>query len=236
MPQVVRYGEHDDQFVHVYKPTSDPVGTVVSIHGGYWRAKYGLDLNAPMAEHLSSNGWRVLNVEYRRVEPDSTGVWPDMAADIVAACQLAEDTGPTVLLGHSAGGHLALWAAAQGAVKADSVVALAPVSDLFLADGLELSDHATAALLGTTAAERPDLYAEASPMYLLPLGVPQLVVHGKADDAVPPEMSIDYVEAARGAGDAIELVDPKKVDHFHIIDPAHQVWRSVDHFLAKLVG
>ena len=237
MPEVVRYGEHDDQFVHVYSPNGETVGTVVSIHGGYWRAKYGLDLNAPMAEHLVSQGWTVLNIEYRRVAEEGDGVWDEMSADVIAACSLAtEHAKPTVLLGHSAGGHLALWAAAQASVDADAVVALAPVSDLFLADGLELSNHATADLFGASAAERPDLYAEGSPIYQLPLGIPQLVVHGGADEAVPPEMSADFVESALFAGDSVEFLAPPHVDHFHIIDPTHGVWRSIDDYFAKLVG
>lgn len=227
-PQVVRYGDLPDQFVHRYE-AADPMGVVVSIHGGYWRAKYGLDLHEPIAGHLVSRGWTVLNVEYRRVEPDGSGVWSEMSSDIRDACALADDEpGPSVAIGHSAGGQLALWTAAQPDAHIDAVVALAPVSDLFLADGLELSDHATQGLFGAAAAERPDLYAAASPLYLLPLGVPQLLVHGRADDTVPYEMAPGYLEAAEIAGDDITLVNPKTVDHFHVIDPTHDVWRRID--------
>jgi acetyl esterase/lipase len=228
-PDVVAYGELPDQFVHIYRPDGESCGTIVSIHGGYWREKYALDLHIPLAEHLAKHGWTVINIEYRRIEPDGPAVWPEMSSDVLDACALADaEPGPTIAIGHSAGGQLALWAAAQPSVSIDAVVALAPVSDLFLADGLELSNHATKALLGDSAADRPDLYATASPLYLLPLGVPQLVVHGHADTDVPYEMAPDYVEAANNAGDEVTLIDPKTVDHFHIIDPTHAVWRDID--------
>ena len=233
-PETVTYGDLPDQFVHVYRPNGDSLGTILSIHGGYWRAKYELDLNAPMATHLARAGWTVLNIEYRRVLPGGPAVWDEMSTDVLDACALADGfPGPTVAIGHSAGGQLALWAAAQASIAIDGVVALAPVSDLFLADGLELSDHATKALLGTTAAERPDLYAAASPLYLLPLGIPQLIVHGQADEDVPFDMAPEYVEAAFGSGDDVQFVDPKNVDHFHVIDPTHSVWREIDTWLQR---
>ena len=221
-PKVVHYGDLPDQFVHVHEAVGDELGSVVSIHGGYWRAKYGLDLHDPIASHLSARGWTVFNIEYRRLLPDGPAVWPEMSSDVLDACALADDrSGPTIAIGHSAGGHLALWAGAQPVANLDAIVALAPVSDLFLADGLELSNHVTQHLLGATAADRPDVYATASPLYLLPLGVPQLIVHGHADESVPFEMAPEYVESAAALGDDITLVDPKKVDHFHVIDPTH---------------
>ena len=184
-PQRHAYGNDPSQFVDLYI-ADEPRGTVLSIHGGYWRQKYTLDLNVPMAEHLVSTSWNVANIEYRRVQPDGDGIWLEMSNDILDAIAAIEDQpGPIIALGHSAGGQLALWAAAQPETKIDAVVALAPVSDLFLADGLELSDHATKALFGTTAADRPDLYAIASPLYLLPLRIPQLIVHGHKDESVP---------------------------------------------------
>lgn len=227
-PTIVRYGSLRDQFVHRYD-ASDPIGTVVSIHGGYWRATYALDLHDSIANHLVERGWTVLNIEYRRVEPDGPNIWAEMSSDVRDACALAQnEPGPTVALGHSAGGQLALWAAAQPDIAIDAVVALAPVSDLFLADGLELSDHATTGLFGASAAERPDLYASASPLYLLPLGIPQLVVHGRVDDDVPYDMAPSYLEAAELSGDDVTLINPKTVDHFHVIDPTHNVWRDID--------
>lgn len=237
-PERRTYGDHKSQFVDLYaakESEGPPRGTIVSIHGGYWRQKYGLDLNEPLVRHLASRGWSVANIEYRRVEPDGPGMWLEMSSDVLDAIAIVDDQpGPVIALGHSAGGQLALWAAAQASAELDAIVALAPVCDLFLADGLELSDHATADLFGDSAAERPDLYATASPLHLLPLGIPQLVVHGRADEDVPFDMVPEYVESAEMAGDKITLIDPKGVDHLHVIDPTHKVWRSIDTWLDEL--
>ena len=231
------FGDHPSQFFDLYMP-ADPRGTIISIHGGYWRAKYGLDLNAPMAEHLASRGWLVANIEYRRVIEETinntAGVWSEMSSDVLAAIDATPSAeGPTILLGHSAGGQLALWAAAQPSIDAQGVVALAPVTDLFLADGLELSKHATRELFGATAAEKPDLYATASPLHLLPFDVPQLILHGQADEDVPVEMTVEYAETAQFLGNDMTFVSEPGVDHFDIIDPTHSIWRSITGWLNK---
>ena len=231
------FGDHPSQFFDLYMP-ADPRGTIISIHGGYWRAKYGLDLNAPMAEHLASRGWLVANIEYRRVIEETinntAGVWSEMSSHVLAAIDATPSAeGPTILLGHSAGGQLALWAAAQPSIDAQGVVALAPVTDLFLADGLELSKHATRELFGATAAEKPDLYATASPLHLLPFDVPQLILHGQADEDVPVEMTVDYAETAQFLGNDMTFVSEPGVDHFDIIDPTHSIWRSITGWLNK---
>ena len=231
------FGDHPSQFFDLYMP-ADPRGTIISIHGGYWRAKYGLDLNAPMAEHLASRGWLVANIEYRRVIEETinntAGVWSEMSSHVLAAIDATPSAeGPTILLGHSAGSQLALWAAAQPSIDAQGVVALAPVTDLFLADGLELSKHATRELFGATAAEKPDLYATASPLHLLPFDVPQLILHGQADEDVPVEMTVDYAETAQFLGNDMTFVSEPGVDHFDIIDPTHSIWRSITGWLNK---
>ena len=108
---------------------------MLSIHGGYWRDTYSLDLNVPMVQHLVSNSWTVANIEYRRVPLGKDGTWDEMSSDVLAAIAAIEDQPrPLILLGHSAGGQLALWAAAQPETEVDALVTLAPVSDLFLAD------------------------------------------------------------------------------------------------------
>ncbi len=237
-PERRTYGEHPSQFLDLYLADASltaPRGTIISIHGGYWREAYGLDLNEPVAHHLANRGWTVANLEYRRIAPGAQGVWAEMSSDILDAIALVDDApGPTIVVGHSAGGQLALWAAAQPANRVDGVIALAPLCDLFLADGLELSNHATAELFGASASDRPDLYAAASPLYLLPLNMAQLVVHGRADEDVPFAMAPEYVETAELAGDEVTLLDPKKVDHFDVIDPTHSVWRSIDAWLDRL--
>jgi acetyl esterase/lipase len=261
--QTVRYGDHRDQLMHRWDPVGDPVGSAVLLHGGYWRHRYGLDLMDPLAGHLADRGWLAWNVEYRRVEESALeadggvadggvadggvadggvvdggaggradGVWDRMSADVLVALSLV-DAAPVVVIGHSAGGHLALWAAAESSVPA-AVVALAPVTDLEEADRLGLSEGAVRELLGGGRAAIPNRYAAASPIRRLPLGVPQLVVHGPSDQHVPFELAASYAEAARSAGDSVELHDPVGIDHFDVIDPSHPVWRTIDSWLARL--
>ena len=237
-PTTVRYGEHGDQRMQRWDPAGSPVGSALLFHGGYWRQRYALDLMEPMAEHLAATGWRVWNVEYRRVEqPRSPGrpPWDATAADVLAALAVVEaapSPGPVVVIGHSAGGQLALWAAAVSSIPR-AAVALAPVADLEEADRRSLSDGAVRDLLGGDRATVPDRYADASPLARLPIGVPQLVVHGLADVDVPPDLATSYVDAARAAGDEVDLHDPPNVDHFHIIDPDHPVWRRIDAWLSR---
>ena len=157
-----------------------------------------------------------------------------MASDVHQAAMIARGVAgaaPLVSLGHSAGGHLALWVAAQREVAIDAVVALAPVTDLVAADQQLLSERATMELFGVGADDDPSLYEQASPRHRLPLGVPQLIVHGPTDDAVPYEMVVDYVETARSLGDDVIFVNDSDIDHFNVIDPTHPLWRGVDAFL-----
>ncbi|GAB4099943.1 alpha/beta hydrolase [Sinomonas halotolerans] len=239
--QRISYGEHPDQWGELHLPVpGQPVrGTVVVIHGGYWRNQWTADLGRPAAEDLAAHGFAAWNLEYRRAPgPDGRGDggWPatfeDIAAGIDHVAQLAGhgvDPARVALLGHSAGGHLAVWAAGRQGLPADApgagpavvpvgVVSQAGVLDLAAAHRLRLSDDAAANLMHGTADERPHEYALADPLRALPTGVPVLAVHSPADEAVPMALSRDYVEAARAAGDPAELhaVDG---DHFAIITP-----------------
>jgi acetyl esterase/lipase len=232
-PRIEPYGDHESQFVAVWEPVdaeappSPPRATVVLIHGGYWRDRYGLDLMDPMAAHLASHGFRAVNIEYRRVG-ERSGVWAEMSADVMAAVALAGDQPePVIVIGHSAGGHLALWVASTPA-RVDAVIALAPVADLEEADRRSLSRGAVRELLGGGRSTVPELYREASPQRLVPLGRPQLVVHGTGDDNVPLDLATAYVAAAEAAGDRVELLTPPRVDHFDVIDPDHEIWRTID--------
>jgi pimeloyl-ACP methyl ester carboxylesterase len=176
-----------------------------------------------------------------------------MASDIEAALTLDLATldppgGPTgsggrvrslcrILIGHSAGGQLALWAAAQpwaAAAGIGGVVALAPVSDLLAADEQRLSNHATAELFGLDPDRRRVRLPVASPRHLLPLGVPQYVIHGDLDDSVPQAMSVEYAAAGRAAGDRVELDTPTGVDHFHIIDPESDIWPTIEAAIERM--
>ncbi len=245
--ELIHYGRDPSQFVERWAPASGAGGTAVLIHGGYWRDRYGLDLMHPMARHLVTEGWTVINIEYRRLgePPEADGLaethhryrgpaWPEMSADVVTAVATATDgPGPMVAIGHSAGGHLALWAASV-VEQIDAVVALAPVADLIEADRLSLSGGVVRQLLGGDHRDQPDRYHRSSPRALLPLRVPQLIVHGDGDDNVPPAMAHDYADAAEASGDPVDRLFPADVDHFHIIDPGHPVWRPIDEWLAAV--
>ncbi|MEE9416867.1 MAG: alpha/beta hydrolase [Acidimicrobiales bacterium] len=227
-PEIIEYGSHSSQYVESWRNdgAADDAPAAVLLHGGYWRAKYSCDLMHPLARHLVSHGWRVLNIEYRRIgEVDHP--WLAMRDDVLAGLALWADQS-FVLVGHSAGGHLALWAAtAMADAEPLAVVALAPVSDLVAADELDLSEGAARELMGACPNESRGSYHAASPRQLLPLGVPQLVVHGAIDNNVPPAMSKYYAQAARNAGDEVLYMAPMDVDHFDVIDPTAAVWVEI---------
>lgn len=215
--QTIRYGEHPSQYVELTRPDGASRGTVVVVHGGFWRAAYDLDLGRPLAADLVARGWTALNVEYRRVG-DGGGV-PQTLDDLRAAIGTLEGTdGPVVTLGHSAGGHLATWAGSQVAAVTH-VISQAGVLDLVAADRERLGDGAVRAFLGDAPID-----AAVDPLQQLPLDVPVWCVHGTDDDIVPISQSRAYVAAATGA----ELVEVEG-DHFVVIDTGGDAWaRTVE--------
>ncbi|MDD7932385.1 alpha/beta hydrolase [Actinomycetospora straminea] len=211
------YGDDPAQFVDRYPGSG--AGTVVLLHGGFWRARVGLDHIAPVAADLHARGHAIVNVEYRRV---GQAPWPATLDDVEAALRLVGE--PAVLVGHSAGGHLAAWVASR--VPAAGVVSLAGV--LTLADGARegIGNGAVRDLVGGLPDEVPERYAAADPAALLPLGVPLRAVHARDDDRVPFRVSEHYVAAARAAGDDAALVEVPG-DHFTLVDPHHLTWPTV---------
>ncbi|WP_230486943.1 alpha/beta hydrolase [Nocardioides anomalus] len=220
-PETIRYGDDPSQYVELTRPEGASRGTVVVIHGGFWRAAYDLDLGRPLARDLATRGWTVVNTEYRRV--GNGGGVPQTLDDVRAAIAAVElGAGPVVTLGHSAGGHLATWAGS--AVEAVThVISQAGVVDLVAADAEGLGDGAVRAFLG----EAP-IDATVDPVQQVPLGVPVWCVHGTADEIVPISQSQSYVAAATAAGAQAELVEVAG-DHFVVIDTASTAWaRTVD--------
>jgi acetyl esterase/lipase len=218
----------------------DPRPLVVVLHGGFWRAKWDRGHIAPLAAALAAQGWPVAVVEYRRTGQRGGG-WPgtfeDVAAGIAAApaladAALAERGRPplpagAVVLGHSAGGQLALWYAGSPAdPPVRGVVALAPVADLAEAYALNLDGGAVAALLGGGPADVPERYAAADPMRRPPV-VPATVLHGGLDAQVPVDLSRRYVETARAAGAPAALIELPDAEHFGLIDPESPPWVTV---------
>jgi acetyl esterase/lipase len=217
------YGDDPAQFVEVSRGTG--AGTVVLLHGGFWRARVGLDHIAPVAADLAARGHTVWNVEYRRV---GQAPWPATLDDVAAAVALVEQ--PCVVVGHSAGGHLATWVASR--VPVAGVVSLAGVLTLADAARDEVGGSAVPDLVGGMPEAFPERYAEADPAARLPLGVPVRAVHAPADDRVPIAISRRYVELARAAGDDAVLVEVEG-DHFTLVDPTHPTWPTI---LAQLTG
>src|SRR5262245_5799898 len=210
---VVRYGDHPDQLVDLHLPPDDlaTAPVLVLLHGGFWRHEWDRLHTRPMAEARRGHGWLVVTPEFRRTGGD--GGWPatfdDIATvrerlpDLVHDAIGRRDVDPVTLLGHSAGGQLAMWWAltAPDATSIRPAVALAPVAGLARAHADGLDVDAVAALHGGGPDEVPDRYAATDPAHLLTQqGHPPIVVlHGADDDRVPPAHSRDlpgitYVE------------------------------------------
>jgi acetyl esterase/lipase len=220
------YGSEPKQFGDLRLPDVDgPSPLAVVVHGGAWKATYNLIHTGHLCLALGKAGIATWNVEYRS-RGDVGGTWPGAGTDVAAAVsflpELAEryplDADRVVLVGHSAGGQLALWAAKQAQLP---VVALAAVSDLRESADRVGPAGAVASFMGGAPNDVPDRYAEASPFDLLPLGVRQILVHGTNDAEVPYAMSERYVEAA---ADEAELISFKGAGHFEPIDPQAREW------------
>ena len=224
----MRYGPAASQFIDIVGSPLGPVAVV--IHGGFWRSEYGLDLMVPLCDDLADHGWQAWNVGYRRLG-ETGGGWPGTFDDIASAVTCVPRTRPVVCIGHSAGGHLALWAATRR--RFDAVVALAPVADLHLAHALGLSGGAAAELLGGSPDEVPDRYAAASPARLVPLHVPTLLLMGEDDDVVPPEVGMSFRAAALAGGDQLTSVLLAATDHMAMIDPTSEAWHVATEWLGS---
>ena len=246
----IAYGGHPDQVANLHLPSEDggPWPCVVLIHGGFWRVRWDRTLMTPLAIDLARRGVAAWNIEYRRVGQPGGG-WPGTLGDVAAAVdQLREieavDTSRVATCGHSAGGHLALWAAARprlpvGAVGAEpSVVPIATVSqagvaNLHAAAMANRGTGAVQALLGGEPEQFAERYATASPASLVPLGVEQLLVHGDADDVVTVAQSEEYGRAAAAAGDTVTVRVLPGVDHYQVVDVDHAAWADVAVWLLK---
>ena len=233
-----RYAAHGQGRADLYVPRDGerPHPVVVLVHGGYWRAMYGKIVMKPLAADLVRRGYAAWNIEYRRIGRRQGGGYPMTFEDVAAAIdKLASvagdrlDMSDVTLVGHSAGGHLALWAASRTDSEVDfkRVIAQAPIVNL-VACGPPAH-----ALMGGTPDDLPDRYAECDPMQLLPLSVPTAVVHGSDDMTIPIARSREYVEAARAAGAEIELLDPSPGGHRSHIDPRSSAWRAAVDWLTR---
>lgn len=243
------YGDTDEQVVDLRWPASGdgPFPLVVLVHGGFWRQQYGRDLMVPLASDALARGYATANVEYRRV--GGAGGWPatfeDLAAavDALATADAPIDLDRVVVVGHSAGGHLAAWVASRSAIPAGEVgagPAVAPCAAVSQAGVLALAraaregvgQGAVTDLMGGAPEQVPDRYAVGDPSALAPPPVPVLLVHAPADDRVPYAQSQAYDEVAGDRAD-LRRVDG---DHFTVIDPADPSWSLTMDWIGRHCG
>ncbi|MEY9774745.1 acetyl esterase/lipase [Arthrobacter sp. MW3 TE3886] len=258
-----QYGEDPSQWGELFLPeVAAPKGVVVVIHGGYWRSQYGAELGEPLAKDLAAHGMAAWNLEYRRA--GNGGGWPNTFADVLAGIdklgELAGEHGlgldRVVALGHSAGGHLAVWAAGRsrlaglgapdadrqlmrrgdddGAVQLTGVVSQSGVLNLAAAERLNLSNGAVSNFLGGSSEKYPKRHKFADPMSAVPLGVPVYAVHGTEDDTVPVSQSETYAGAAKAAGAPVQLLKVPG-DHFALIDPKAPAYRKCRELVQQLL-
>lgn len=242
----IRFGDGEFNFADLRLPADGegPFPAVINIHGGFWRSKYDLEHAGHLCAALAASGIATWNIEYSRTG-HAGGGWPGTFLDVALACRalferaadLNIDPNRIIVMGHSAGGHLALWVAALGKVPADSPAASPPLPirgaislcgsiDLVAVCEQWLGDGAVADFLGGKVADVPQAYAHGSPRELLPLGTRQLLMHGIHDDIVPVAMGESYVAAAVALGDPAEFI-PLDCGHFEVIDPESAVWPTI---------
>jgi acetyl esterase/lipase len=246
----LRYGGHSEQTVDLLcRPDAGHRPLIVVVHGGFWRQEYDRGHTAPQCAALAGEGYVVAAIEYRRV--GGGGGWPttftDLAAGLDALPGLVEESAPglvdpdrTVLMGHSAGGHLALWAASRHRLPPGApghraspppisgAVSLAGVASLEWAVAADLGNGAVEAFLGAAPEDDPEhRYACADPVRLLPTGIRTICVHGGLDEDVPVDCAAHYVAAACEVGDPAELRILDWEEHFAVINPESRAWPQV---------
>ncbi|MFL4472900.1 alpha/beta hydrolase [Paeniglutamicibacter sp. MACA_103] len=250
------YGEHPSQYAELWVPGTRLHEVVaVIVHGGFWRQTYGAELGRPLAADLAARGIVAWNLEYRRTaggDGGYPGTFLDIAAGIdaldaaLAAAGLSD--GPRIAIGHSAGGHLALWAAGRsllptgapgalpdGGRSLDGVVSQAGVLDLALAHRLGLSDDAAGTLMGCSPKTGPVQWAIADPAARPLPQAPLVMLHGRTDADVPVDLARSFAARAREAGSNVDYREFDG-DHYGLITPGDPAWEATVAALLELGG
>ena len=255
----IAYGDESLQYGEFRLPEGKgPHPVVIVIHGGCWTASFADIRNtAALADALRDDGLATWNVEYRRMD-NAGGGWPGTFHDIaravdylrVIAADYRLDLHRVIVIGHSAGGHLALWSAGRhrlpetarlsdkNPLPLTGVVALAGIGDLdaFARSGLGDCAQAATALMGGTRRRIPERYAQASPIEMLPLGVPQILITGSRDGIVPVRFGAEYLEAALHAGDNVQHLIVDNAAHHEYNAPSAVTWTAIRHSVRSLLG
>ncbi|WP_309604276.1 alpha/beta hydrolase [Phenylobacterium sp.] len=246
---VVAYGPAPSQVTELFLPkVRGPHPVVILLHGGCFLQQYeGFAQTSALAADLAGRGYAVWNVEYRKLGEPGAG-YPGTFQDVGAAVDRLRaeapkyhlDLGRVVAIGHSAGGHLALWAASRGRLPADSalhvadplkigaVISLAGIGDLAgqgKVFALPCGDDTLDRLLDTAHRKAP--YADTSPAELLPTGAKVVMVHGVFDPVMPPYTGRDYVLKVQAAGDKAEVVTIADAAHFDLVIPTTRAWTQI---------
>lgn len=250
----IAYGDDPLQFGDLrLPPGAGPHPVIVIIHGGCWRAQYNIDHIGAFSDALTRSGVATWAIEYRRVGNPGGG-WPGTFLDVGAAVdhlrQIATehplDLDRVIAVGHSAGGHLALWLGARGkltdsTMRGDDplplkgIVSLAGVDDLRRALDEGVCGDQVAQLVGGAPDEVPERYAQGSPIELLPIGVAQHLINGARDPIVPEAFGRDYATAGRRAGDTVQLTVLPNAGHFELIVPTTAEWTQVRDALLEML-
>lgn len=247
------YGDDPEQFGELRlpagtNPKSTPLPVIVLLHGGCWQNEFDYRYMTRLGAALAAQGYATWTPEFRRIG-DAAGGWPNTLRDAALAtdyvAQLAKqhplDLGRVVTVGHSAGGQLALWLAARGKLPADSplysvhplrihaVIGLDAITDLatYRIGPPDSCNASVDRLMQGTPQTWPRRYAEASPMALLPLGVPQWLVQGREDPIVSAESVRSYAAAATQAGDHVILLEQAGAGHFESAVPKGPAWKAL---------
>jgi acetyl esterase/lipase len=228
------YGADPNQFVEIRLPGGKgPHPALMNLHGGFWRAKYDLGHAGHLCHALRNEGIATFNIEYRRVGNEGGG-WPGSFADIRSAyrylrqqaARLQSSVERLVVMGHSAGGQLALCLAAHEP-SLTRVISLAGVVDLQKAFALHLSHDAVVDFLGGKPTGVPEHYREADPMELRIPSARQWLIHGSDDDTVPVEFAREYAREKKKTGENVEFIEIPHCGHFELIDPKAAAFKQV---------
>jgi acetyl esterase/lipase len=253
------YGADANQFGELRVPSgAGPYPVAILIHGGCFKAEYGTlrDL-APIADALKAKGIATWSIEYRRLGQAGSG-WPGTYLDVgrgvdylrSIAVQNHLDLSRVIVVGHSAGGHLAMWVAARSRLPKTSpifvsdpltvrgVVDLAGTPDLealIPAEQRSCGGPVIEQLLGGSPSDVPDHYAQASATRMLPIGVPQALFWGRRDDNVPISIGENYARMAEHSGDSARLVTFAQAGHFELADPFFPTWPTIEKKILSLL-